>query len=86
MAHYADVIGKAFRDTTEWQKPRTLADLPDFLEHFFTASAQAPSMTSAPKQKGSPHTIVVTGAGLRAADLTRSVSPILIVSTTADNT
>lgn len=42
--------------------------LPGFLEKF---TAQPERLSEAPKVKGSPHTIVVTGAGLRAADIVR---------------
>lgn len=60
----------AIKDTTSWQKPRTLENLPEFLEEF-TENVQ--KLGEAPKAKGSPHTIVVAGAGLRAAELVRSL-------------
>ncbi|KZF24270.1 hypothetical protein L228DRAFT_245179 [Xylona heveae TC161] len=62
---------KAIRDTTSWEKPRTTATLPDFLEHYAAQFGRIKPLSKAPKEKGSPHTLVVTGAGLRAADLTR---------------
>lgn len=49
---------------------RNLEKLPDFLEKF---AAEPERLSEAPKAKGSPHTIVVTGAGLRAADIVRYV-------------
>jgi protein CMS1 len=45
-----------------------LEKLPDFLEEF---SEHPESLSRAQKKKGMPHTIIVAGAGLRAADLTR---------------
>ncbi|KAL6893354.1 U3-90S pre-ribosomal complex subunit domain-containing protein [Trichoderma evansii] len=58
------------KDTTSWQKTRSLDNLPTFLEEF----AEHPeSLSRAQKKNGMPHTIVVAGAGLRAADLTRAL-------------
>ncbi|KAI9875236.1 MAG: hypothetical protein M1830_008718 [Pleopsidium flavum] len=64
---------KAFIDTSSWAKPRKLSSLAEFLEHYSTISGQAKNLSSSSKLKGAPHTIVVTGAGLRAADLTRAL-------------
>lgn len=62
------VSGGAVKDTTSWTKTRTAENLPEFLEAF----AEDPkALSEASKEKGAPHTIVVTGAGLRAADLVR---------------
>ncbi|RBQ72371.1 hypothetical protein VDGD_02472 [Verticillium dahliae] len=59
----------AIRDTTSWDEPRTAEKLPEFLEKF----AEKPErLSSAPSAKGTPHTIIVAGAGLRAADLVRA--------------
>lgn len=60
----------AIKDTTSWQKPRNLENLPEFLEEF---AEDAKQLGEVPKAKGSPHTIVVAGAGLRAAELVRSL-------------
>lgn len=60
----------AIQDTTSWQEPRTLEKLPDFLEMF---TKEPKSLGKAPKQKGAPHTIIVAGAGLRAADVVRAL-------------
>ncbi|KAI0125074.1 U3-containing 90S pre-ribosomal complex subunit-domain containing protein [Xylariales sp. AK1849] len=60
----------SIQDTTSWQEPRSLAKLPDFLENFVI---EPEKLGLAPKQKGSPHTIIVAGAGLRAADVVRAV-------------
>ena len=62
---------KAFRDTTGWEKQRLLEDLPNFLEYYSSKSQQKKNLSMASKKKGAPHTIVVTSAGLRAADITR---------------
>ena len=48
-----------------------LKHLPDFLEHYGLSGEDHESLSSSPKQAGSPHTIVVTSAGLRAADIAR---------------
>ncbi|KFA69837.1 hypothetical protein S40285_02440 [Stachybotrys chlorohalonatus IBT 40285] len=60
----------AIQDTTSWQEPRTLEKLPDFLEKF---ADDAKDLTKTPAKKGSPHTLIVAGAGLRAADIVRAV-------------
>ncbi|RYO79981.1 hypothetical protein DL762_007884 [Monosporascus cannonballus] len=57
-------------DTTSYRETRILENLPQFLEAF---SDHPERLREAPKKNGSPHTIIVTGAGLRAADLVRSV-------------
>lgn len=48
-----------------------LKNLPDFLEHYSSRGEGHKFLSSSPKQAGSPHTIVVTSAGLRAADIAR---------------
>ncbi|KAJ9641475.1 Protein cms1 [Coniosporium apollinis] len=58
---------RAIRDTSTWEEQRDLEHLPAFLEEF------GKGLKEAPKAKGSPHTLVVTSAGLRAADLTRAL-------------
>ncbi len=65
-------MGKAnaVKDTTTWEKPRSLDNLPEFLETF---SDGPKKLQEAPKKKGSPHTIIVAGAGLRAANIVRHV-------------
>ncbi|ROT41728.1 hypothetical protein SODALDRAFT_343571 [Sodiomyces alkalinus F11] len=63
------ISANAIMDTTSWQSPRTMENLAAFLEKF----AERPErLSTAPEVKGSPHTIIVTGAGLRAADLVRA--------------
>lgn len=63
---------KAICDTTSASKPRTAEHLPSFLEHF-AGSKRKKKLASAHPDKGSPHTLVIAGAGLRAADLTRAL-------------
>ncbi|KAK3700343.1 Protein cms1 [Vermiconidia calcicola] len=66
---------KAIIDTTGWEKPRTKDQLPNFLEHFAGSKRKkkGQKLGNAPQEKGHPHTLVLAGAGLRAADLTRSL-------------
>lgn len=63
--------GNAIQDTTSWDKPRTLGNLSSFLEKF---SGNSTKLWSASKKNGAPHTIIVTAAGLRAADTARYVN------------
>lgn len=48
-----------------------LKNLPEFLEHYSSGGGGHKFLSSSPEQAGSPHTIVVTSAGLRAADIAR---------------
>lgn len=59
---------EAFKDTSSWQETRHLDKLPAFLEQHTSRS-----LSTAPEQNGSPHTLVITLAGLRAAEITRLV-------------
>ena len=62
-------------DTTEYTELRTLDKLPAFLEYFSRGEGgKAGDLRRASKQNGSPHTLIVTAAGLRAADITRYLS------------
>ena len=56
------------KDTSSWQEDRTSANLPAFMEKF---TDKPETLSKPPKKKGAPHTLIVTGAGLRAADLVR---------------
>ena len=67
------VSERAFVDTSDWNKPRILSNLPDYLDRYGQKSAKPKNLSIASKKLGSPHTLVVTGAGLRAADATRYV-------------
>lgn len=70
-AHFFLVFLAAhIQDTSSWQEDRTSGNLPSFLEKFARTPEDLPKP---PKKKGAPHTLIVAGAGLRAADLTRAV-------------
>ncbi|SPN99779.1 uncharacterized protein DNG_02632 [Cephalotrichum gorgonifer] len=58
------------KDTTSWKEQRITDKLPEFLEE---VAGDAKSLSEAPKDVGAPHTLIVTGAGLRAADIVRAV-------------
>ncbi|KAJ2972566.1 hypothetical protein NUW58_g9159 [Xylaria curta] len=65
-----DISPNAIKDSSSFSEPRSLDNLPAFLE----AHAKDPKMLAdAPKENGSPHTLIVTGAGLRAAEVVRAV-------------
>lgn len=61
----------AVKDTTGFVEPRVKENLAAFLEEFAGSEEDKKRLGTAPKKCGSPHTIVVAGAGLRAADLVR---------------
>ena len=68
----------AIQDTTDYQEARTLENLPAFLEQYAakskaTGHGKKNELHAAPKAKGTPHTLVIAGAGIRAADLTRAL-------------
>ena len=66
---------KAILDTTSWSKERTEEELPKFLEQFAgpRRKKKGQKLSDAPQEKGHPHTLIVTAAGLRAADLARAL-------------
>lgn len=66
---------RAILDTSTWQKTRTADELPAFLEHFAGSrrKKKGRKLADASAENGSPHTLVVASAGLRAADLTRAL-------------
>ncbi|OBT64477.1 hypothetical protein VE03_05334 [Pseudogymnoascus sp. 23342-1-I1] len=64
------ISATSIRDTTSWNKPRTLDNLPGFLE---SVCSNPTRLWGASKKNGAPHTIIVAGAGQRAADLARVV-------------
>ncbi|KAJ4298598.1 Protein cms1 [Collariella sp. IMI 366227] len=64
------ISANAIRDSTLWEKPRNLENLPDFLEKF---AEEGEKLDASAKKNGAPHTLIVAGAGLRAADLVRAV-------------
>ena len=69
------VAEKSIVDTTNWEKPRTKDGLPEFLQRFAAPrrKKKGPKMSDAAEEKGHPHTLIVAGAALRAADLTRAL-------------
>lgn len=72
------VVASSIVDTSAWSEPRNLESLPAFLENFAgSRSARGKrsknKLSNAHGEKGRPHTLVVAGAGLRAADLTRAL-------------
>ena len=67
------MIEKAFLDTSTWKRLRTLQEMPNFVVHYNRGRGGIKSLSSTSKENGSPHTLVITSAGLRAADITRYV-------------
>ena len=51
------VVEKAFLDSSAWDRPRVLDDLPAFLERFTPDKDAKARLSSSSKQKGSPHTV-----------------------------
>lgn len=74
------ISANAIRDTTDFTKTRIKENLADFLEQFAAAEGkegqekekETKRLGEAPPKNGAPHTIVVAGGGLRAADLVRA--------------
>lgn len=64
-------VERTFTDTSSWNKPRTLRNLPEYLNQFGRKGTNQNELSSAPESSGSPHTLVVTAAGLRAAETAR---------------
>ncbi|TQS33091.1 hypothetical protein Golomagni_06577, partial [Golovinomyces magnicellulatus] len=60
------ISANCIKDATSFEETRTLDNLPAFLEKF---TEEPESLKRAAKKKGCPHTLIVTGAGLRAADV-----------------
>lgn len=67
----------AIVDTTSWDKPRDLENLPAFMERFKDSrrnnEKKGKKLSDAFKMNGTPHTIVIAGSGIRAADMTRAL-------------
>ncbi|KAL8641536.1 MAG: hypothetical protein Q9226_008620, partial [Calogaya cf. arnoldii] len=61
----------AIFDSSEWQQDRLATNLPDFLTYCAQQNGTSIDLSRAPKKPGSPHTLVLTGAALRAAALSR---------------
>ena len=58
---------------TGWQKDRNLENLPEFMEAFSRYKGRGASLKKASPSNGTPHTLIITAAALRAADATRAV-------------
>lgn len=71
--HLIPRLEHAFKDTSQWTGLRVVGNLPSFLEYECSASCNSGDLKAASKAFGTPHTIVVTSSGMRAADLTRFV-------------
>jgi protein CMS1 len=68
-------LESAIIDTTIWSKPRTKDRLAGFLEQFAKTrrKKKGQTLSNAPTEKGHPHTLVIAGSALRAADLVRDL-------------
>lgn len=64
------ISANAIKDTTAFQKERTLENFPAFLEEF---AREGEYLDRTSKDCGAPHTLVVSGAGLRAAEAVRAL-------------
>lgn len=64
------VIAASFTESIAFDKPRTLDNLPIYLEKY---SQNPTKLWGSSKKNGSPHTIIVCPAGLRCADVARVV-------------
>ena len=62
------IPSSAFLDTTSFDQSRIMDKLPEFLKLFSPKGSQ---LSNSSEEKGSPHTIVVAPAAIRAADLVR---------------
>ncbi|KAL8854885.1 MAG: hypothetical protein Q9221_000391 [Calogaya cf. arnoldii] len=61
----------AIFDSSEWQQDRLATNLPDFITYCAQRNGMSTDLSRSPKKPGSPHTLVLTGAALRAAELSR---------------
>ncbi|CAI7664012.1 unnamed protein product [Penicillium pancosmium] len=62
----------AFLDTTSFDQTRSLEQLPAFLKKF---SPKGADLSKSSTKEGTPHTLVVSAAALRAADVVRALRP-----------
>ncbi|BCS05062.1 uncharacterized protein AKAW2_80863S [Aspergillus luchuensis] len=65
------VPDSAFLDTSSFEQTRTLEQLPAFLKAF--SPNKGADLAKASEEKGTPHTLVISGAALRAADVVRAL-------------
>ncbi|CAG7958509.1 unnamed protein product [Penicillium salamii] len=64
------VPDSAFLDTSSFTSTRKLEQLPEFLKSF---SPKGADLSKASQKNGTPHTLVISGAALRAADVVRAL-------------
>ncbi|KAJ5162350.1 Protein CMS1 [Penicillium capsulatum] len=64
------VPDSVFLDTSSFSEKRSLENLPAFLTSFAPKGAD---LSKASEQKGTPHTLVISAAALRAADVVRAL-------------
>lgn len=64
----AFLLDSVFLDTSSFESSRSMDQLPAFLKAF---SPKGTDLSKAAEEKGSPHTLVIAPAALRAADLVR---------------
>ncbi|KAJ5510760.1 hypothetical protein LT330_005549 [Penicillium expansum] len=64
------VPDSAFLDTSSFTSTRKLEQLPEFLKSFSTKGAD---LSKSSEKNGTPHTLVISGAALRAADVVRAL-------------
>jgi len=67
------IPASAFIDTTSWQKQRSLEHLPEYIETFSRYKGRGSSLKKASEATGTPHTLIIAAAALRAANLSRAV-------------
>lgn len=60
-------IDSAFLDTSSFTSSRKLEQLPEFLKSFSKGS----DLSKSSEKNGAPHTLVISGAAMRAADVVR---------------
>ncbi|KAJ5124739.1 uncharacterized protein N7515_008564 [Penicillium bovifimosum] len=64
------VPDSAFLDTSSFTSSRKLEQLPEFLKTF---SPKGRDLSKSSEKPGTPHTLVISGAALRAADVVRAL-------------
>ncbi|CAI7575364.1 unnamed protein product [Penicillium glandicola] len=64
------VPDSAFLDTSSFTSTRKLEQLPEFLKTF---SPKGADLSKSSAKNGTPHTLVISGAALRAADVVRAL-------------
>ncbi|KAJ5967390.1 DNA/RNA helicase DEAD/DEAH box type N-terminal [Penicillium viridicatum] len=64
------VPDSAFLDTSSFTSTRKLEQLPEFLKSF---SPKGCDLSKSSEKNGTPHTLVISGAALRAADVVRAL-------------